>query len=153
AVSAVERIGEKALLNELERFVEECLAVGAIELDLVGLEPAENRILLIIGQIRERLAAELRRAVAIERGEAIAYRARRSALVLRPLLLRALHEGRTDVVAVRLAVGPGELPVDEDGATHVLAAGCLRVGRNEAVGDRLHGAPFRPREEAPGPGP
>ena len=58
-------------------------------------------------------------------------------------------ERRPDVEALLPAVGAGELAVDEDRAAGILAAGRLRIGRNDAVGDGLDRAAFRAGEEQP----
>ncbi len=61
----------------------------------------------------------------------------------------ALHERAFDVVAFRAAIGAGELPVDEDRAAGILAAGRLRIGRDDAVDDRLDGGRLLGREIEP----
>src|SRR5689334_21623900 len=43
AVAAVQRVGEEALLDILDRLLEEFLAVGSIELHAAALEPFEQR--------------------------------------------------------------------------------------------------------------
>nr|WP_268893622.1 hypothetical protein [Roseomonas harenae] len=67
------------------------------------------------------------------------------ALGLQPVLgMRALH-----VDAFRAAIRTGKLPVDEDGATGLLAAGAQLIGRDEAIDDR---GGFLRDEEEPGAG-
>ena len=55
-------------------------------------------------------------------------------------------------MSVIVAVGAGELTVEIDGAAGILAAGRLRIGRDDAVGNRLDGAAFIAVEKMPGPG-
>ena len=49
AVAAVDRVGKEALLDVLERLLEESLAVGAFQLGLAALEAFEEFVLLAIG--------------------------------------------------------------------------------------------------------
>ena len=127
---------------------------------------AEHRKALLANQVcsliaHERIRTTLAKAKAVRPlaekmvtlGKKGSIHARRTAFALRSLLLCPLHEGRADVIALLVAEGSGELPVDEHGAARILAAGRFRVGRDKAVGHRLNGVRLVEREIKPGTGP
>ena len=137
----------------LSDLLEERLAVGAFELDLAALEALEH-----VRPCRRRTARRrpCRRCLRCSSGRAPP--ARRDMFCAMPpsdcgpCFLAAVHERRPVVEALVVAVGAGQLPVEIDGAAGILAAGRLRIGRDDAVGDRLDGAAFIAVEKVPGPG-
>ena len=58
-------------------------------------------------------------------------------------------KGGPNIKPVLPPVGAGQLAVDEDRAAGVLAAGRLRIGRNDAIGDGLDRPAFSTGEEKP----
>src|SRR5579859_1558278 len=58
AIAAIDRIGEEALARVVQQLLEESFRAGAVELGRALLEAAEHLILLLVGQLRERLAGE-----------------------------------------------------------------------------------------------
>ena len=133
----------------LTSLLEERLAVDALELDLAAFEAFEQLVLVGVGELGERLAGVVGAAIAVERGEAVAIYFGDVAFRLRAVILGRLHERRAVVETGILAVGAGQLPVEIDGAAGVLAAGGFRIGRDDAVGDRLDGAAFIGVEKMP----
>ncbi len=80
-----------------------------------------------------------------DRGDISGRRQRRlRALLRRPFLKRA-----AGVKSLRIAISPGKLIVDIDGASRIFAPRRLRVRRNKPVHDRLHGFGFRSCEINP----
>ena len=95
--------------------VEECFAVGAVELQFAAFKIAKHFILVAIGQIGELLARIFRLARLIERREARAVILPRTALRLVLLILDAVLEWRPHVKAILLAERPGKLTIDKSG--------------------------------------
>src|SRR6185503_19030487 len=152
AVAAVDRVGKEALLDVLERLLEESLAVGAFQLGLAAFEPLEQFVLVVVGQLREMLAALVSRAIAIKRGQPVAVCFGDVAFRLRAEVLGRRHEGRAVVMSGIVAVGAGELTVEIDGAAGILAARRCGIGGDDAVGNRLDSAAFIAVEKMPGTG-
>src|SRR6185312_4830443 len=129
------------------------LRIDTVEFDLAGFDFLQGVVLLLGGELIEGLAAAIRLAILVERGEALAIMIGRRERRLRPLLFGALGERPELVEACGLAVGALELAVDEDGAAGILAAWRFRIRRDDAIDDRLHDAGFVCCEELPGAGP
>src|SRR5262249_19757497 len=132
-VSAVDRVGEETVLRVLEDELEELGPVGAFELEGAVLEAGDHLILFGIGKPRERPVRELVLARAVERGERLAVVLRRRDRRLLALLLGALLERPAHVTPLVAAVRAGKLPIDVHGAARILAAGRLRIGRDQPV--------------------
>ncbi len=143
---------KKPLLTSVDDLLEKRFAVDAVELDLFVFEAFEHLVLDVVAQIREGLAV-LRAAVAIECRQPIAIGFGRTTRRLRPLVLCAMHEGRPVVMTFRSAVGAGKLPVDKDSAAGVLSAGRLRIGRDDAIRQRLDRRCLVEGEKLPRPRP
>src|ERR1043165_7829188 len=86
AIAAIDRVGEEALLDILDKLLEEILALGAFELEVAALQSVQHLVLVVVGKLGERPAAELRLAGAVERGESVAINLHISAFGLRSLL-------------------------------------------------------------------
>src|SRR5207253_2718385 len=121
----------------------------AFKLEVSALEPLQHLILVVIRKLRKGFAGELALAGPVERGEPVAIDLHVPAFRLRTLLLHALHEGWADVEAFLPAVWARQLPVEEDRAARILAAGRIRIRRDDAIGNRLHRAAFVAAEEKP----
>src|SRR6478672_5295457 len=72
AVAAVDRVGEEAHLDVLDGLLHERLAVGAFELEVAALKALQHGVLVLVGQVGERLVAVLRFHRAVERREPLA---------------------------------------------------------------------------------
>ena len=138
----MDRVGEEALRHVLQERAEKNLRIDAIELDVAGFDLLQCVVLQLGRKLVEGFAACLRLAMLVERGERLAIELGRRQRRLRPLLFRALGERPKLVEAAGRTVRPLQLAVDEDRATRILATGGLRIGRNDAIDDRLHGAGF-----------
>ena len=85
----------------------------------------------------------------LERGQRLAILLRRGVGRLRPLLLGAFLERPHHVEGLVPPVRPGKLPVDEDCAAAIFAAGRLRIGRNQAIDKGFDGCRLLRREKVP----
>src|ERR1051326_7811157 len=132
-VAAVDRIGQKTVLRVFEDQVEEFLGLDAFELERALLEAFNGLVFLLIGKLREGLAAEFGAAGGVERGQALAGLLPRRVRRLRGLLFRSFLELSSHVIAVGSAVRSGELPVAETIEWLVLADGRELIGWDEAI--------------------
>src|ERR1051326_4076736 len=148
-VAAVDRIGQKTVLRVFEDQLEEFLGLDAVELERALLEAFNGPVFLLIGKLREGLAAEFGAAGGVERGQALAVLLRRRVRRSRALLFRSLLERSAHVMAFGSAVRSGELTVDENGAAAVLAAGRELIGWDEAIDECLNQRAFLRSEIAP----
>src|ERR1051326_5381409 len=112
-VAAVDRVGEEAVLRVLEDELEELGAVAAGELDRAVLEPGDDVVLVLVGGLGERLAAEFFPAIGGARAERLAIMLRRRERHLLAVLLAALVERPARVLALVAAGRAGELAIDE----------------------------------------
>jgi hypothetical protein len=72
SIAAVDWICEKTLLHILQNELEEALAVGTVELDLIFFQTTEDGVFVPISKLVECPSRKSLVAVAIERGQAFA---------------------------------------------------------------------------------
>src|ERR1700688_1802636 len=116
AVATVDRIREEARLDVLDRQRKERLSVDAVQLEIALFEILQDLVFPVVREICEAFSPFARLAGAIQSGETLAVFLSRSAFRLRALAFASGDERRTDIQTFLGAVGPGQLPVDEDGA-------------------------------------
>src|SRR5579871_656221 len=122
AIAPVERIGEEAGLQVHDEVLEEVLRIDPLELDRAALESRENHILPIGGHLDEGLAVLERAGVLVERGEPASIQLCGRLRVLLALRLAAFLKRALAIEALRLAIGPCELPIEKHGAARLPAA-------------------------------
>ena len=88
-------------------------------------------------------------AILVERRQRLAESHCWTVFVLRALLLRSLDERRADIETRLAPIRAGELPIDVDRASGVLAAGRVGIGRDEAIDQRFHRRGLAGVEEEP----
>src|SRR5690348_7018430 len=91
-VAAIDRIGEESVLGVLEQRLEEVVAIRALELERLVFQSLDDLVLVVVGELGKRLAAELLAASPVERGERLSIVLRGSRRGLVALLLGALLE-------------------------------------------------------------
>src|ERR1700722_1023364 len=150
AIATVDRISEKSLLRVFDQKLEERLAVDANQLRIAVLEAAEDGVFVgvVDGSKRTALCGL---AILVERRERLTILLRRPIRVLRTLLLGSLDEWRPKIEPGAAAVGPGELPIDEDCAARILAAGCIGVWRDQELHEGFDCGALARVEEDPWP--
>ena len=98
---------------------------------------------------RSESAALIAAAILVERRQRLAIAHGRAVCVLRALLLRPFDEWGAEIKARSAPVGAGKLPIDVDRASGVLAAGRIRVRRDQAIDQRLDRGALGRVEEDP----
>src|ERR1700733_1911345 len=139
-VAAIDRIGEETLLRVLEKKIEE--ALGAFDLERTVFKSGNDLVLTRIGKLSERGPAKRRATMPVEARQCLPIMLRRRHRRLRALLAGAIVKRPAHVEAIKVAVGPGELTINEDGAPDVFSARGFRIGRNEPIDQGFDGSPF-----------
>jgi hypothetical protein len=148
AIAAVDRVSEKSLLRVFQEQREERLTVDAVQFGGAVLDVADDCVCVRIAQRSEGFAF-LGLAILVERRQRLAESHCWTVFVLRALLLRSLDERRAHIETGLAPVRAGELPIDVDRASGVLAAGRVGIGRDEAIDQRFHRRGLAGVEEEP----
>lgn len=132
AIAFVQRIREISFLGVVPDHVEEQLARHALQLHAVVLKLAQQPVLVVRAEGRERPIAERTAAVRVDGRDRGAVQRRRRALALVALLLGAVGPGTGHVPVGGAAEGAGKLAVDEDGDAGLGRTRAEHVRRDQA---------------------
>src|SRR5271155_4350107 len=150
-IAAVNGVSKEAVTRILQQYVKERLRNHALELQRSVFHPGDDPILLVVRELRERLAGVGSATILVEGRQHTPVELSWRIWPLKALLWRRLQKRRAPVKAGRTAISARQLAVDENRAAAILSAGGLRIGWDQSIHQSLDRSAFLGREEHPWP--